>query len=359
LNPLGAVYGRVAGLRRRWYARHPERRRTLGVPVISVGNLVVGGSGKTPVTAALARLLLDAGERPAILSRGYRRRTRADEVVVVSDGARVLTSVQNSGDEPQMLARILDGVPVVVCARRYRAGEVAVSRFGATVLLLDDGFQHLQLARDVDLLIVAPGDLDEQVLPVGSLRESLDAGGMADAVLVPAPHDEAQRIATVLGVERAFAIEARYEPVRDVAGVSAPGTLMADPGFQIPDPRSAIPDSGSRAIAVSGIARPQRFFDAVRALGWDVAEQMVFPDHHWFDERDVARVESAAGAAGATAVITTEKDAVRLADVNRTMTWVYVPLRVTLTPDEQFRIWMVDRLRQARERIATGTTADR
>ena len=355
MNPLGAVYGRVAGLRRQWYARHPERRRTLAVPVISVGNLVVGGSGKTPVTAALAQLLLDAGERPAILSRGYRRRTRADDVVVVSDGGRLLASVHESGDEPQMLARILEGVPVVVCARRYRAGEVAVSRFGATVALLDDGFQHLELARDVDLLIVSPGDLDEQVLPAGSLRESLDAGGMADAVLVPAARDEAQRISTVLGVERAFAIEPRYEAVRVVTGESPVSPLAQRP----PTPESRAPSPGSRVVVVSGIARPERFFGAVRALGWDVAEQMAFPDHHWFDERDVARVENAAKACGATAVITTEKDAVRLADVNRTMTWVYVPQRVTLTPEEQFRVWMLDRIQHARERIDARSTAGR
>ena len=110
---------------------------------------------------------------------------------------------------------------------------------------------------------------------------------------------------------------------------------------------------------MSGIARPQRFFDAVRALGWDVVEQMEFPDHHWFDERDVARVENAAHASGATAVITTEKDAVRLADVNRTMTWVYVPLRVALTPEEQFRAWILDRIRHVRERIGDRSTAGR
>ena len=354
MNPLGAVYGRVADLRRQWYARHPERRRTLGVPVISVGNLVVGGSGKTPVTAALAQLLLKSGERPAILSRGYRRRTRPDDVVVVSDGTSVLASVRESGDEPQMLARSLHGVPVVVCARRYRAGELAVSRFGSTVLVLDDGFQHLELARDVDLLIVSPDDLDEQVLPAGSLREPLDAGRMADAVLVPSDAgaasrlsrrgltnaeppaysalDEAQGVANALGVARAFAVEAHYDSARGLSQSSLEAT----------------PDPGSRVIAVAGIARPQRFFDALRTLGWELADQVVFPDHHWFDDRDVARVEKAARAAGAAAVMTTEKDATRLGEVNRTMPWWYVPLRVTLTPEDQFAGWIAGRLRVAR-----------
>jgi tetraacyldisaccharide 4'-kinase len=352
LNPLSAVYGRVAGLRRQWYAHHPERRLTLTVPVISVGNLVVGGSGKTPVTAAIAQLLLAAGERPAILSRGYRRRTRAADVIVVSDGKSVLASVRESGDEPQMLARILDGVPVVVCARRHRAGDVAVSRFGATVLLLDDGFQHLELTRHLDLLIVSPGDLDQQVLPAGTLRESLDAGGLADAVLVPAVLAEARRVAAALGVERSFAIEARYGPVHVLGDSQGTGTWATAPGSRIPDP-------GSRVLAVCGIARPQRFFDAVRSLGWDIAEEMVFPDHHWFDEHDVTRVESAAKASGATAVITTEKDAVRLADVQRTITWVCVPLRVSLTPEEEFRAWLAQRLEQAREHIRARSAAGR
>jgi tetraacyldisaccharide 4'-kinase len=384
LNPFGAVYGRVADLRRQWYARHPERRRTLGVPVISVGNLVVGGSGKTPVTAALAQLLLNSGERPAILSRGYRRRTRPDDVVVVSDGVSVLTSVRESGDEPQMLARSLHGIPVVVCARRYRAGELAVSRFGSTVLVLDDGFQHLELARDADLLIVSPDDLHEQVLPGGSLREPLDAGRTADAVLVPsaaeaassfgsaqdalskverarAPAsralDQAQRVANAIGVARAFAVEAQYGSARVVTGASEPFESRI-PSFALRATEGK-PNPGPRVIAVAGIARPHRFFEALRTLGWEVADQVVFPDHHWFDARDVARVENTARAAGAAAVMTTEKDATRLGDVNRTMPWFYVPLRVTLTPEDQFAAWIAGRLQVARERIRARSTAGR
>jgi len=369
LNPLGALYGRVADLRRQWYARHPERRRTLAVPVISVGNLVVGGSGKTPVTAALAQLLLKSGERPAILSRGYRRRTRADELVVVSDGASVLASVRESGDEPQMLARSLDGVPVVVCARRYRAGELAVSRFGSTVLLLDDGFQHLELARDVDLLIVSPEDLREQVLPGGSLRERLDAGRMADAVLVPAAPDETQRVAKAIGAASAFSIEPRYEPLSAVPGDPAEPRVPSfavrategkpNPESKVSSPEPRVPSPGTRVIAVAGIARPQRFFDALRTLGWEPADQIVFPDHHWFDDCDVARVEHAARAAGAAAVMTTEKDAARLTNVERTLPWLYVPLRVTLTPEDEFAGWMTERLLVARDRIRARSTAGR
>ena len=133
----------------------PSRRRRLSQPVVSVGNLRVGGSGKTPIVAHIARLLLERGERPAILTRGYARRCRPDGVTVVSDGTTILAGIESAGDEPLMLARALPGVPVLVGANRYLSGRLAEERFGATVHLLDDGFQHLELARDVDLLLVS------------------------------------------------------------------------------------------------------------------------------------------------------------------------------------------------------------
>ena len=178
---LGGIYGRVTEARRAWYGRRADRRRRLHHPVISVGNLASGGSGKTPVVAALARMLRERGESPAILTRGYGRRHQVDGVLVVSDGARALEPVTRSGDEPQLLARTLTGVPVLVASDRYLAGSFAERHFGTTVSLLDDGFQHVQLERDIDLLLVSPADLDDRVLPSGRLREPLDAARFADA----------------------------------------------------------------------------------------------------------------------------------------------------------------------------------
>ncbi len=166
MNPLSAVYAAASRARRSWYERHPSARRRLSRPVISVGNLVVGGSGKTPTVAAIALLLRDSGERPVILSRGYARRDRRSPILVVSDGIRILEPVACSGDEPQLLARSLYGVPVVIGADRYAAGMVAERELAATVLILDDGFQHFQLERDVDLLVVNSTDLEEQPLPL-------------------------------------------------------------------------------------------------------------------------------------------------------------------------------------------------
>ena len=321
---LSAAYGQVARLRRQWYARRPHVRRRLDRPVVSIGNLVVGGSGKTPVVEAVAGMLQAAGERPAVLSRGYARRGPADGVVVVSDGTRVLEPVERSGDEPQMLARKLPGVPVLVCPDRHLAGRLAESRFGATVLLLDDGFQHLQLARTVDLLLVDPADLHERVLPSGRLREPLDAAAAAHAVLVAGDEEQAERVAAELGVRRWFTVTRSFGPLRRLDGAEAS-------------------PPGRTAFAVSGIARPERFAAALRQEGWTVAGELRFPDHHWFTRKDVQRIVTLSRAAGADVVVTTEKDAVRLEALvppGGRPEWACLPMRADVLPAGEFSSWL-------------------
>jgi tetraacyldisaccharide 4'-kinase len=287
--------------------------------------MVVGGSGKTPVVAALAELLTTAGHRPAILSRGYRRRSTG--VIVVSDGTGPGVGVDESGDEPQMLARDLVGVPVIVAADRSHAGRVAIERFDSTVLILDDGFQHLQLERTVDLLVLSSADLREKVLPSGRLREPLSAARMADAVLAYGSASEAQQLGATVGVARAYGVSTRYLPLRSLSGS---GTL---------------PPSTRIAVAV-GIARPERVFDALRQLGHDIAHERVFPDHHWFTAADVRAVEGAARAAGAAGVVTTAKDAVRLERHRDVMTlpWAILPMSVSIEPAVEFESWLRQRL---------------
>jgi tetraacyldisaccharide 4'-kinase len=331
LSVLSAAYGQVARLRRSWYERRPHARRRLARPVVSVGNLAAGGSGKTPVAAALARLLIAAGERPSILSRGYARRVRADGVVVVSDGRRLLVTVEESGDEPQMLARMLPGVPVIVSADRYLGGVLAERQLGCTVHILDDGFQHLQLARDVDLLLIHPRDLEDRVLPAGRLRERHDAAGSADALLMDGTVREAADAAAALGVPAAFTVERRFGAVR-----------WLEPGRSAPAP------SGGRVVAVAGIARPDRFFGALSELGWDVARQMPFSDHHWFTAADLAAVAAAVGETGADGVMTTEKDAARLAEkmgsTPDSISWLVLPLLAAIEPADAFRAWLLERV---------------
>ncbi len=327
MRALSAAYGQVARLRRSWYERRPHARRRLARPVVSVGNLAAGGSGKTPVAAALATLLIAAGERPSILSRGYARRVRADGVVVVSDGTSLLASVEESGDEPQMLARMLPGVPVIVSADRYLGGVLAERRLGCTVHVLDDGFQHLQLARDVDLLLIHPRDLEDAVLPGGSLRERHDAAGSADALLVEGTAQEAADVAAALGVPAAFRVVRRFGTVR-----------WLGPGGSAPVP------SRGRVVAVAGIARPDRFFGALRELGWDVAREMPFRDHHWFTAADLAAVAAVVGETGADGVITTEKDAARMGSTPGPVSWMVLPMDVVIEPADAFQAWLLERV---------------
>jgi len=327
LNPLSAAYGTGAKLRRDWYARHPERVRRLDRPVISVGNLTVGGSGKTPIVAAIATMLRDLGERPVILSRGYGRSDRTARVVVVSDGHRVLEPVARSGDEPQMLARQLTDVPVVVGADRFAAGRLAQSRFDCSVFILDDGFQHVQLARDVDLLAVNGSDLEDRVLPVGRLRESLKSASAADAVLVEGTLQDAKRVANELAVGVAYRVTRSYDSARRVLPFG-----------------SDVESPGRRVVAVAGIARPQRFFGSLNALGWDVVRELRFRDHHRFSSADMSRIAAAARESSADLILTTEKDAVRMQDLPIDgVTLAYLPMRVSIEPP-QFVTWLRSRI---------------
>ena len=301
-----------------------------------MGNLTVGGSGKTPTVAAIAQLLLAGGERPSILSRGYARRAQGKGVVVVSNGEQVLEPVSRSGDEPQMLARNMPGEPVLVSADRYLAGTVAERRFGCTVHVLDDGFQHLRLARDIDLLMIAPADLDDRVLPAGRLREPLSSAAAADAVLVTGG-DDAGSVATRLEAATTFRLVTTIGAPRAVAPIGTPAPVTV----------------GARALAFAGIARPERFFDAVRRQGWDVVRTIAYRDHHWFTTADLDRLIALARSLGAEVILTTEKDAMRLLDLPIAAgppVFAYVPMSVAIEPAETFKAWLRERLLAARSR---------
>ena len=329
LAAASSIYGAAALWRRRWYAGDPGRRRHLAKPVVSVGNLRVGGSGKTPIVEHIARLLLARGERPSILTRGYARRLQPDGVTVVSDGSKILAGVEAAGDEPLMLARALPGVPVLVGADRYLSGRMAERRFAATVHLLDDGFQHLALARDVDLLLVCEDDLTDRLLPSGRLREPLDAASAADALLVTVGYESAAgRVGRALGVSTAFRVSRE---------IGAPRMITTGETVVVP--------TGDSVFAVAGIARPEGFFADVGGAGWHVAGTLAFRDHHAYGQRDVERIAARARSVAAAIVLTTEKDAMRLGacDLNG-LPIAAVPLNARIEPAELFERWLVERL---------------
>ena len=249
--------------------------------------------------------------------------------MVVSDGARISATVEESGDEPLMLARTLSGIPVLVSPDRYLAGTIAARRFGADVMLLDDGFQHLRLARDLDLLVVSMGDLAERVLPSGRLREPLSAARGADALLIYGSADEAALVGEALAVHTVFTVTRRYGAVT---------------------PLAAAPLRGTRIVAVGGVADPGRFFTAVRDQGFEVLTEYAFRDHHWFTPADVSRITARARSVNADGVVTTAKDAVRLESLLSqrldTVPWAVLPMEVDVEPGDAFASWLWPRLRR-------------
>lgn len=296
LDWLETAYARILDRRARRYAtgRWPSER--LSRPTISVGNLTMGGAGKTPVVALLAARLAEQGHRPAVLSRGYGRRSRG--TVVVSEGGGPLVSADEGGDEPVELARRLPGVCVVVARRRAEAARVAAG-LGAEVFLLDDGYQHLAVRRDLDLLLLDATDPfgGGHFPPRGRLREGIPAVSRADAVIFT----RAERPA---GPETLAAI-ARWNPS---AAVFHARFRVAGPF----DEQGAYAEPSGPAVAVCGVARPQTFAAALSEARVRAAELLVFPDHHRYGRSDRNRIHEALERTEAGWVVTTGKDEAKL-----------------------------------------------
>jgi tetraacyldisaccharide 4'-kinase len=279
MNPLSGTFGAGVALRNALYRRGLLKARRLRRPVISIGNISVGGSGKTPFVIALGKLLRQRGIEFDVLSRGYGR--RSPEIAVVEASG----SPERFGDEPLLMARKLN-VPVIVGADRYRAGLLAEEKFAARLHLLDDGFQHRRLRRDFDLVLLPEKDLSDRLLPAGRLREPLSSLCRADAIVL-------------------------FEPI-DIPRLDRriPSGLQAQI-FQASRTVTLERTSG-RAIAFCAIARPQQFFDSLTGLGQTIAGRLAFSDHHRYTPQDISRLLELKRSAGADGFITTEKDLVNL-----------------------------------------------
>jgi len=279
------------------------RSARVGAPVVSVGNLVVGGSGKTPAVLEVARRLLARGRRVALLSRGYGA-SRTDARRVSGRGGLLLGAAE-AGDEPTLLARRLPGVPVLCGPRRADLARLALAD-GADALVLDDGFQHRALARDLDLVVLDAGNPvgNGRLLPRGPNREGLRALSRAGLAWLSradqaAPADLERLRALALGATGRAPVESRHA-VSDVLD----GQLTRSFG------REAL--AGRRVLLLAGIGRPEGFRRTVAGLAAQVAAARLFRDHHAFADAELDEAFGAARAAGCDAVVTTEKDAVRL-----------------------------------------------
>ena len=305
LIPPSHLYGLAMRARAALYARGLLSQRSLPCRVISVGNLTVGGTGKTPVVIALATALRDRGRKVAVISRGYKRRS-GPSILEVSDGRALRGHPGDSGDEPFLIAQRCPGVPVAVGADRLLVGRYLLDRFGVDTLVLDDGYQHQALGRDVDILVLDAGAPfgNRYLLPRGRLREPLSAMKRASAVLVTRA-SQAQRLDELKATVRAMApmVPIWVTDFAVSAVVQIGGSASVEPSIL----------KGERVVAVSGIGNPESFRRLLIEVGATVVDHCVFADHHAYSIDDLQRFRRVAEQAGVDRIVTTEKDAVKLA----------------------------------------------
>lgn len=322
LWPLSLAYRLAVRLRNRRFDTRPESACWFDVPVISIGNLTVGGAGKTPLVMAVAEWIRSEGKRPAILSRGFGRKSASP--LIVCDGNRILGEAVDTGDEPLMLARRLRDVPVLVGSERMETGRIAIRRFHPDVLILDDGFQHRKVARDLDAVVLdatCPFG-NGWLIPAGPLREPLSALKRADLVVLSRSDQAENTDALVQAVRRwtgAPVLTGRHKPV---------DWIRLD--IEEVHPLDHLRDRF--CLAFSGIGNPESFEKTLRSTGIQRLKSLRFRDHHRYTQREIRRIDRAAEEFGAVALVTTEKDAARLGPDWRTHLPVYA-LRVVFEAD--------------------------
>ena len=302
-SPIAALYGAVVRLRGWGYAAGVLRTDRLQAPVISIGNLTMGGTGKTPTTIALGKRLLDSGHRVAILSRGYKGE-HSRGPLLVSDGQCIHATAKEAGDEALVIARNLPRALVAVARKRAQAGAWLEKHFGVDVHLLDDGFQHLQLHRDLNLLVVdATNPFGGGLPPRGRLREPLDAIRRADAVVL-------SRTEAGHGYDELIEKIRRYNPGIPCLFVHQRLVSLRKLGEEKELPLEALSDVD--VVAFAGIGNPSQFLTTLGQAGIRVVQSFSFPDHHDYQTRDYHGLVRECEKLNVSVLITTEKDAEKI-----------------------------------------------
>lgn len=299
---LASIYGLSCRLRIFLYEKGVFPRKRAGCYVVSIGNLTVGGTGKTPFTIYLAEKWREKGYRIGIVSRGYKGNYKGP-VVLVSDGETILEKVSSVGDEPYLMAERLKGIPIVVSADRFKGCEWLIERFKVDIILLDDGFQHLRLHRDLNLLLVDATNPfgNGCLLPRGSLREPVSEVRRADLVIFTRSENRSDATEWISEIERFGrpCLRSRFQPsglIRLHGGVILPPAELKN----------------RPVAALCGIGNPDSFLHLLTTLGAEVREQLIFGDHHRYQPSDWIKITERAEAAGVKWIVTTEKDGVKI-----------------------------------------------
>ncbi len=303
-RPFGPLYGAAMSLRELFYQNGIFCSYRLPVPVISVGNLTMGGTGKTPMVAMLAKTLRQWGYRPAIISRGYGGLATGD-ANLVSEGNGPLLSVEEAGDEPFLLAVTLDGVPILTGKKRIIPAQKALDDYQADLLILDDGFQHMAIRRDINIVLFNSTTLagNSRIFPAGDLREPIQSLHRADVFVVSGVTRASEARA------RAFAqlLQQKFPAIPVYLSGVLPATLYDSEGQ--PVAKECLPGP---VVAFTGIAEPQRFFDSLEQYGISPAVTRSFKDHVAYGDKKISEIQGLIERRQARCLVTTLKDQVKL-----------------------------------------------
>lgn len=329
LSPLGYLYGRIMDLRNRLYDRDVLKSYSLGVRTISVGNLTMGGTGKTPLVILIAEILTENGEKVCVLTRGYGRENARDRVLV-SDGESVLTDARSGGDEPVEIAYKLEGKAVIVSdSDRVTAGLWARENFGITTFILDDGFQNRRVKRDLDIVCIDATNPfgNGRILPAGLLRESSKNLSRAEVIVIT----RADQIADVSD------LESRLHTFNETAPIFKARTNIV--GLNLIGEGSDTPVGGSRGrlFAFTGIGNPENFYRTLEMDGLDVVGKESFRDHHQYTQADADWLELLAEKADSRSFVTTRKDAVKIKDLKFSRPCYAADTKIEIDEAEEFR----------------------
>lgn len=298
LAPASVFYQALVAARASAYNSGLAAKNKVSVPVISVGNITVGGTGKTPVTIHLARQLIKDGRKVAILSRGYGRQSKSD-YVVASDGTNILCNAFECGDEPYMMAKAVPDA-VVICGRsRTQIANLSIEKYGCDVLLLDDGFQHIRLHREINIVLLDYNDDLEKdmLLPAGRLREPLSALARATHIIITKVPQNAS--------------PEKLESIKQLVGKYCSACQIFLCRFELENTDQT---RNKEAVAFAGIARPDQFFAGLKEKEMQITllNCLEFPDHHWYQKSDIKKILESINKSPTVIGLTTKKDLVRL-----------------------------------------------
>lgn len=336
--PLGVLYGAVTRARKAAYRNGLFTVHRLPAPVVSIGNITTGGTGKTPLVEWICRVLAKDRYKVCVLTRGYGR-ANPEMQVVVSDGSRILVDERQAGDEPFLLAGKLVGVAAVIAnADRVAAGHWAIQNLGANAFVLDDAFQHLRIARDVDIVTIDATNPwgDGELLPHGRLREDIDGLARAHCVVIT----RADQVKSV--GELSTSIQ-KHTPAPIYTSRMVTATLQTIHG-QPADEDIATSES---VAAFCGVGNPRSFFAHLERSGAQLVLTQSYGDHHVYQQKEIDRLIDKARAAGATALVTTAKDGVKLSELHFELPCYKLEIEIAIDDGEQLAAFI-------RSQIAVG-----